>query len=51
LAQEFGVSEDAALSTLGELCARRLIEKVYARTYCTVRWRERDDAYGEEESH
>jgi hypothetical protein len=42
LAQEFGVSEDVAHSTLGELCDRRLIEKVYARTYCVVKWRERD---------
>jgi hypothetical protein len=43
LAQEFGVSEDAAHSTLGELCTRRLIEKVYTRTYFIVKWRERDE--------
>ena len=42
LAHEFDVSEDAAHSTLGELSTRRLIEKVYTRTYCIVKWRERD---------
>jgi hypothetical protein len=47
LAQEFGVSEGTDYSTLSELCARRLIKKVYARTYCIVRCRERDES-GEE---
>ncbi len=29
---------------LDELCARRLIEKLYTRTYFIVRWRERDES-------
>jgi len=42
LAREFGVSESAAQSVLDKLCARRLIEKLYTRTYFIVRWREKD---------
>jgi hypothetical protein len=36
LAQEFGVSEDAAESVLYDLCERRLIEKIYPDKYIIV---------------
>ena len=43
LAAEFDVSEDIAHSTLVELCARRLIEKLYTETFIISKWREKDD--------
>jgi hypothetical protein len=49
LAAEFDVSEDEAHSVLSELCDRRLIEKVYLRTYVIANWRERDDHLANEE--
>ena len=43
LAAEFDVSEDAAQTVLDDLCARRLIERLYTRTYFISKWRERDE--------
>lgn len=43
LAAEFDVSEAAAQGVLDELCARRLIEKLYTEKYIIVNWRDRDD--------
>jgi hypothetical protein len=43
LAAEFDVSEDIADSTLDELCARRLIEKLYTQTFIISKWREKED--------
>ena len=51
LAQEFRVSEETAESVLEELCDRRLIEKLYDRTYFIVKWRERDEPVEENESY
>jgi hypothetical protein len=42
LAAEFDVSEDIADSTLDELCARRLIEKLYTETFIISKWREKE---------
>lgn len=50
LAAEFDVSEDEAHSVLGDLCDRRLIEKVYKQTYVIVNWRERNDPDGPSET-
>jgi hypothetical protein len=44
LGAEFDVSEDDAHSALSDLCARRIIEKVYTGKYIIVNWRDRDDA-------
>lgn len=44
VAAEFGVTEDDAHSALGDLCDRRIIEKVYKQTYIIVNWRKRDEA-------
>jgi hypothetical protein len=44
LAAEFDVSEDIAESILEELCDRRLIEKLYTRTYFISKWREKDES-------
>ncbi len=44
LAAEFDVSEDIAHSTLDELCARRLIEKLYTGTFIISKWREKDES-------
>jgi hypothetical protein len=49
LAAEFDVSEDEAHSVLSELSDRRLIERVYLRTYVIANWRERDDHLADEE--
>jgi hypothetical protein len=49
LAAEFDVSEDDAHSVLSELSDRRLIERVYLRTYVIANWRERDDHLANEE--
>jgi hypothetical protein len=49
LAAEFDVSEDEAHSVLSELSDRRLIERVYLRTYVIANWRERDDHLANEE--
>ena len=49
VAEEFGVTEDEAYATLGELCDRSRIQKLGAATYIITRWRERDDP-GKEES-
>jgi hypothetical protein len=46
LAQDFGVSEDAAYSVIRELCDRRLIELVGERCYAIVNWREREELAG-----
>lgn len=43
LAAEFDVSEDAVEEVLGQLRARRLIEKLYTGKYIIVNWRDRDD--------
>jgi hypothetical protein len=43
LAAEFEVSEEAAQAALDGLCDRRLIEKLYTRTYFISKWRETDD--------
>jgi hypothetical protein len=43
LAVEFEVSEDAAETVLGELRARRLIEKLYTGAFFISKWRGRDD--------
>lgn len=43
LAADFDVSEDIAEQTLDELCARRLIEKLYTETFIISKWREKDD--------
>jgi hypothetical protein len=43
LAAEFRVAEDEAHDTLGELCDRRLIERLVPGTYAIVRWREGGD--------
>lgn len=44
LGAEFEVSEQAAQDVLTELCDRRLIEKVYTRTYFISKWREKDES-------
>jgi hypothetical protein len=41
LAAEFDVSEAAADDVLHELCARRLIEKLYTGKYIIVNWQEK----------
>jgi hypothetical protein len=43
LGEEFEVSEEAAQTVLDELRDRRLIEKLYTRTYFISKWRERDE--------
>jgi hypothetical protein len=43
VAEEFGVSEDAAHEALGELCDRGLIEKLVPGKYAVVKWHEGDD--------
>lgn len=42
LAAEFEV-EDTADSALDDLCARRLIEKVYTGTFSISKWRDKDE--------
>lgn len=49
LAAEFDVSEEAAQKVLDEVRERRLIEKLYTRTYFISKWRERDDPNEETE--
>jgi hypothetical protein len=49
LAEEFRVSEDAAHSTLGDLCDRGLIQSLGTAKYIIVNWREKDDPSAEEE--
>jgi len=41
LAEEFDASEDDAESVLDELRHRRLIEKLYTRSFYLSNWRER----------
>jgi len=50
LGEEFEVSEEAAQTVLDELRDRRLIEKLYTRTYFISKWREKDEPGEETES-
>ncbi len=43
LAAEFDVSPDTADAVLDELCDRHLTQRLYTRTYCVSKWRERDE--------
>jgi hypothetical protein len=49
LAAELGATEDEAHESLGELCDRGFIEKVYPGNFAIVNWRERDDRDDEEQ--
>jgi hypothetical protein len=49
LAAEFEVSDEAAQTVLDELRERRLVEKLYTRTYFISKWREREDTRCNEE--
>ena len=44
LAAEFRLSKNAAQSVLDELCAKRLIEKVYTGRFFISKWRESTSA-------
>ncbi len=49
LAEEFDATEDEAECVLDKLRGRRLIEKLYTRSFYLSNWRERDNHLANEE--